>query len=132
MLNTLAVALGGALGASSRYAIQQFVHTLFGRAFPFGTLGVNVLGSFAVGLIATWLLASNDNNLAWRAFLVSGFFGAFTTFSAFSIETLNLAESGQWLFATANIFLNVSLCLMAAWVGCQMSRNIGLIAWSFQ
>jgi CrcB protein len=90
-----------------------------GTGFPWGTLLVNVTGSFAIGLLAA--LATADGRAVVvgdaRAFLVVGLLGGFTTFSAFSVETLRLAQAGEWGSAGANVAASVLLCLLAVWIG---------------
>lgn len=118
------IALGGALGALLRYAVSNGVHALIGRAFPYGTLTVNVLGSLLMGFFYILLIERVSNNLALRAMLIIGFLGAFTTFSTFSIETFNLLENGEAFKALTNILISVVLCLVAAWAGVVIGREI--------
>jgi CrcB protein len=119
MFNYLLVALGGALGSVARYGVSGMVARWFGESFPWGTLLVNVAGSFAIGLFATltgadgrWLVPP-----AGRTFFMAGICGGFTTFSSFSLQTLNLVRDGQWLFAGLNILGSVALCLLFVWLG---------------
>ena len=124
-MNTLFyIALGGAVGAVLRYAVSNGIHALVGRGFPYGTLTVNVLGSLIMGFLYIFLIERLSNNLALRASLMIGFLGAFTTFSTFSIETFNLLENGDAFKAVANILVNVTLCLLAAWVGVILGREL--------
>ena len=95
MNQVLAIAGGGAVGAVLRYWISSGVYALIGRGFPYGTLVVNVLGSLVMGFLYIWLLERMPGGVAMRAFLLIGLLGAFTTFSTFSVETLNLMEAGQ-------------------------------------
>lgn len=118
------IALGGALGAVLRYAVSNGVHMLAGRGFPYGTLTVNVLGSLLMGFLYILLIERLSNNLPLRATLIIGFLGAFTTFSTFSIETFNLLESGEAFKALINILISVVLCLLAAWIGVVIGREI--------
>lgn len=120
MLTYLAIALGGAIGACLRYASNELMLNVFGKAFPFGTLLVNILGSFALGLLYGMF---NSGFLAvspWRALLSIGLLGAFTTFSTFSLDTVLLLQHGDWLKAIANVLLNVLLCLTLAWFGLKL------------
>ena len=118
------IAAGGAVGAVLRYAVSNGVHALLGRNFPYGTLTVNVLGSLVMGFLYIFLIERLSNNLSLRASLMIGFLGAFTTFSTFSIETLNLLENGEAFKALTNILLSVALCLLAAWVGLILGREL--------
>ena len=113
------VALGGALGSVARHACSTAAARWLGAGFPYGTLFVNVAGSFAIGLLAA-LVASNGRpllSLDARAFVLVGVLGGFTTFSSFSLETLELARGGALAAAGANVALSVVLCLSAAWLG---------------
>lgn len=113
------VALGSAIGGILRYGCSGLAGRLVGAAFPWGTLVVNVSGCLLIGFVATML--SPDGRLLAapdaRAFVMIGVLGGFTTFSSFSLETLNLARDGEWLFAGANVALSVLLCLVAVWLG---------------
>jgi fluoride exporter len=120
----LSVALGGALGAVLRYGLVAWSMELFGRDFPYGTLLVNILGSFAIGVLYLWFQNRTADHEMLRAILIIGVLGGFTTFSAFSIETLNLALGGQLLRAMLNIVLNVTLCLVAALVGMKLFKTL--------
>ncbi len=123
MIPALAVAAGGAMGSLLRYWIGLGVHHLLGRGFPYGTLTVNVIGSFAIGVLYV-LLAERASTPELRALLITGFLGGFTTFSAFSIETLLLIEQGAALKVLANIVLSLILCLGAAWIGLTLGRQL--------
>ncbi len=124
MSQTLAIALGGALGALGRFWASNGVYALLGRDFPYGTLAVNLLGSLLMGLGYVWLLERSSLGPEWRALLLVGFLGAFTTFSTFSIETLNLIEGGEPLKALLNVLLSVGLCVFAAWGGVLLGRSL--------
>ncbi|MBV9127062.1 MAG: fluoride efflux transporter CrcB [Verrucomicrobia bacterium] len=113
------VTLGGGLGALARFVLSAWIARRFGETFPLGTLVINVSGSFLIGLVAT---AAGDGgryylSAAWRQFLMIGVFGGYTTFSSFSLQTLNLALDGEWLAASANAVLSLGLCLFAVWLG---------------
>jgi len=113
------VALGGALGSVARYAFSGVAVRWLGAGFPYGTLFVNVTGSFTIGLLAA-LVASDGRPLLGadaRAFLLVGVLGGFTTFSSFSLETLNLARSGALGPAILNVAGSVALCLAAVSLG---------------
>ncbi len=119
----LAIALGGAAGAVLRFAAVQASADLFGRAFPWGTLLVNVAGSLAIGALAAWFHERGENELL-RAALVVGLLGGFTTFSAFSLETVHLAMTGQGWRALANVAASVLLCVGAAGAGLKLMKFI--------
>jgi CrcB protein len=124
MVRVLAIAGGGALGALLRYWMSNATHALLGRGFPYGTLVVNVLGSFAVGFLFVLFLERMALSGEWRAGVLIGVLGAFTTFSTFSIETLNLLEDGAHLKASLNVVLSVVLCLAGAWFGLLLGRTL--------
>jgi CrcB protein len=113
------VAIGSALGGVGRFALSGLIAERIGEVFPWGTLFVNVSGSFAIGLIAT--LTGPDGRLlagtTARQFVMIGICGGYTTFSSFSLQTLSLARDGDWLRVSANIASSVALCLVAVWLG---------------
>jgi CrcB protein len=100
------------------------VQLAFGGSFPLGTLVVNVSGSLIMGLLYVLLFERLDVGAEWRAALLIGVLGAYTTFSTFSIETLNLLEAGEVLKAGLNVILSVSLCLLACWAGMVAGRAL--------
>ncbi|SMO54090.1 CrcB protein [Balnearium lithotrophicum] len=118
----LYVGLGGFFGALSRFFISGFAQKLAGTTFPVGTLTVNVLGSFLIGLLV--LLFENLIAPEWKAFFITGFLGALTTFSTFSYETTVLIQEGMWFTALINILLNVFLCLSATLLGMALFKFI--------
>ena len=120
----IAIAAGGALGAVFRFWASTGVYALLGRGFPYGTLVVNLVGSFLMGLLSVLLIERLSSAPEWRAAILVGFLGAFTTFSTFSMETLNLIEQGAHLRAGLNMFLSVVLCVSAAWVGLVLGRQL--------
>lgn len=124
MQQLLAIAGGGALGAVLRFGMSSNIHRFFGRDFPYGTLAVNVLGSFLMGLCFILMVERNVLSMEWRSIIIIGFLGAFTTFSTFSMETLALLESGELSRALLNILLSVTLCLAATWIGLIIGRQI--------
>jgi len=124
MTTILTIAAGGAGGALMRYWCSQGVHALLGRGFPYGTLTVNVFGSLLMGLLFVLLIERQFVSAEWRALLLIGVLGSFTTFSTFSIETLNLLEQGEALKAGLNILFSVSLCLIACWAGVILGRQL--------
>lgn len=114
------VALGGALGSIGRYWLNGLVSERF-ATFPAGTLTVNVVGSLAIGFLAALTLPEGRLSPESRAFAVQfvmvGVCGGFTTFSSFSLQTLNLLREREWLHAGGNVLLSVALCLVATWLG---------------
>ena len=120
------IALGSALGGVGRYWLSGVVARQFGESFPVGTLIVNVTGSAVIGFVAT--LTDPGGRLMMsvttRQFVMLGVLGGYTTFSSFSLQTLNLARDGEWLYASANVVLSVVLCLLAVWLGQIVARMI--------
>ncbi|MGB1879698.1 MAG: fluoride efflux transporter CrcB [Gammaproteobacteria bacterium] len=116
------VAAGGAIGAMLRFLISSTVAQLFGREFPYGTLLVNVLGSFLIGVTFVLLSERIADGSAWRTFLVVGVLGALTTFSTFSMETVHFLQVGLLERALTNVLANVVLCLLACWFGLLLMR----------
>ncbi|HEY6169979.1 MAG TPA: fluoride efflux transporter CrcB [Verrucomicrobiae bacterium] len=118
-MNYLFIAFGSALGGVLRYWLSGIVAHRFGEAFPLGTLVVNVTGSFLIGFI--FAISGTEGRMllppAARNFLMAGICGGYTTFSSFSLQTLNLARDGEWLYAGLNILGSVALCLVAVWLG---------------
>jgi CrcB protein len=112
----LFVAMGGAVGASMRYLIVQISTNLLGKGFPFGTLVVNVLGSFLLGILYSFMQQDNGENAGLRALIGIGLLGAFTTFSTFSLDTVLLIQHGEIMKASLNVFFNVTVCLISVWL----------------
>ena len=115
------IALGSALGEVTRYWLSGIVAERWGTVFPWNTLAVNITGSFVIGAIAALAGAEGRIHPNLRPFVVQflmvGLCGGYTTFSSFSLQTLNLLQEGQWLYAGANVGLSVVLCLSAVWLG---------------
>jgi CrcB protein len=120
----IAIASGGALGALLRFWLSSGVYKLLGHGFPYGTLAVNVLGSLAMGFLYVLLLERTVVSPELRGALLIGLLGAFTTFSTFSIETLNLLEQAELLKAGLNILVSVVACVLACWFGLVVGRQI--------
>lgn len=115
----LLIALGGAIGSVARFYCSGLIANHFGATFPWGTFAVNVSGSFVIVLFAG--LTGPDGRLLvgseGRQFFMAGVCGGFTTFSSFSLQTLNLANDGEWFQASVNAVLSLVCCLAAAWLG---------------
>jgi CrcB protein len=124
MLNYLWVMIGGALGTGARFWFSGFIGQRFGEFFPMGTLAVNISGSFVIGLFAAIADPQGPFLIApkFRQFFMIGICGGYTTFSSFSIQTLDLAQDGDWFKAALNSVPSVVGCLVAVWIG----RALGL------
>jgi len=126
------IMLGGALGTAARYWGSGFVARAFGETFPWGTLVVNVTGSLLIGFFAT--LTGPDGRMfvgtTARQFVMIGICGGYTTFSSFSLQTLNLMNDGEWLSAGGNILLSVALCLFAVWAGHMLASSLNALKWT--
>ena len=118
------IAIGGAFGAVFRYGASLGVYSLLGRGFPYGTLFVNVTGSLLMGLLSVLFLERYNIAPEWRAAILVGLLGSFTTFSTFSMETLALLEQGDISRASLNIVLSVVVCLLAVWAGVIIGRQL--------
>jgi CrcB protein len=120
------IMLGSALGGGARYGLSGFVANQFGATFPWGTILVNVSGSFVIGFFAT--LTGPDGRLlvgsTARQFVMTGICGGYTTFSSFSLQTLNLARDNEWYQAGFNVVLSVVMCLLAVWLGSALAASI--------
>ena len=122
-LGWFAIGLGGALGASARFAMSHQIYQWFGRDFAWGTLSVNVIGSFVMGIVAILLVEKFEVSIEWRAFVMVGFLGAFTTFSTFSFETMQYIQVGELNKAMLNIAVSLISCLVAVWIGLYAGRQ---------
>jgi len=118
------IACFGALGCLSRYYLSGWAYDLLGRRFPFGTLVVNLLGAFLIGLIMEFGLRSTALPVNLRLGLTIGFLGGLTTFSTFSYETLRLLEDGELMTATFNVLVSVVTGLTFTWLGIQVARSL--------
>ncbi len=123
MLKYLVVGIGGFIGANARFIVAQWAAQRWGPAFPYGTFIINITGCFILGLFATLMLrfAWNDN---WRLLIAIGFVGAYTTFSTFEYDTLQLAAQNQWSRALVNILGSVLLGFIAAYLGVAVARLV--------
>lgn len=126
------IAVGSAIGGIARFWCSGVVARMFGETFPWGTLLVNVSGSFIIGFVAT--LTAPDGRIfigsTPRLAVMAGFCGGFTTFSSFSIQTLNLLNDGEWLYAGGNIVGSVVLCLAAVWAGHILALSLNTMKWA--
>jgi CrcB protein len=124
MKRYLVVALGGCFGAVIRYWLSGLVSERTTGDFPWGTLVVNLAGSFFIGLFLTMALEIFSWGIEWRLFLATGVLGAFTTFSTFSYETLSLLREGMFLIALANVAAQLVGCLGAAYLGYALAKLV--------
>ena len=118
-MSYLWIFIGGGLGSAARLAVSEMVARRIGDGFPWGTLVVNLTGSLAIGFLAT-ITAPDNHWLAGsgaRHFIMLGLLGGYTTFSSFSLQTLELMRAGDWPRAGGNVVLSVTLCLAGAWLG---------------
>jgi CrcB protein len=126
MARLLIVCMGGFIGTGARYGLNGWIAVRYGETFPWGTLVVNVLGSFAVGIVyfacgpdSPWIVSATTRQL-----LIVGLLGGFTTFSSFSIQTLNLLKDGSLIAASANVVGSVALGLLAVFAGDALARAL--------
>jgi fluoride exporter len=120
----LVISIGAILGANTRWFISRFASRILGPVFPFGTLFINVTGSFIVGFFMIWTTERVLLDPRWRLLIVVGFCGAFTTFSSYAFETMSYFEQGQWLLLFTNFASNNLLCLGAALAGMALARAV--------
>ncbi len=118
------IALGGACGSISRYLLANWMHGLWAGKFPVGTLLVNVLGSFAIGIVYVVLVERQLIHAGWRDVLMVGFLGAFTTFSTFSLETVTLFEAGHSVLAASYMIGSAVICVLMAGLAIHLTRII--------
>ncbi len=121
MLAYLWVAIGGALGSVGRFWLSGLIANRYGETLPWGTLLVNIVGSFIIGFFGAVASAEGRLNSQSRIFatqfVMYGICGGYTTFSSFSLQTLKLVRDGEWLYAGGNVILSVALCMVAVWLG---------------
>ena len=132
MESYLWVAIGSALGGVARYWCSGVAARLFGETFPWGTVIVNIVGSFVIGFFAT--LTGPDGRLyassIVRQFVMFGICGGYTTFSSFSLQTLNLVNDGEWLRAGGNVVVSVVCCMVSVWIGHVLASGLGALKWT--
>jgi CrcB protein len=125
------IAIGSALGGIARYWCSGVAARLIGETFPWGTLIVNVVGSFIIGFFA--ILTGPEGRFmvpsVARQFVMIGLCGGYTTFSSFSLQTLNLATDREYLYAGLNVLLSVALCLLAVWLGSILAASLNTLKW---
>jgi len=125
------IAVGSALGGMARFWCSGLTARLVGETFPWGTMFVNVVGSFIIGFFAT--LTGPDGRIfadtLTRQFVMLGVCGGYTTFSSFSLQTLALLQDGEWWLAGANIALSLIACLIAVWAGYALAASINALKW---
>ena len=131
MMSYIWIAIGSAIGGAARYWCTGFAARLFGETFQWGTLLVNITGSLIIGFFAT--LTGPDGRIfvssTTRQFVMIGLCGGYTTFSSFSLQTLNLVQDSEWLQAGGNIVGSVVLCLFAVWLGHILAASINAMRW---
>jgi CrcB protein len=125
------IAIGSALGGMARYWCSGIAARLIGETFPWGTMIVNITGSFIIGFFAT--LTGPDGRVfadtLTRQFVMIGICGGYTTFSSFSLQTLALLQDGEGALASANVALSVIACLLAVWAGYALAASINALKW---
>jgi len=120
----LVISIGAILGANARWIVSRYAAKILSPVFPYGTLLINISGSFIVGFFMIWATERVLVDPRWRLLIVVGFCGAFTTFSSFAFETMAYLEQGQWALLSANFLANNILCLGAALAGMAMARAL--------
>jgi CrcB protein len=120
----LAISVAAIVGANLRYLISRLAVKEFGPVFPYGTLVINILGSFIVGFFVIWSTERVLVDPRWRLLVAVGFCGSFTTFSSYAFESMSFFEHGQWTLMLANIFGNNLLCLGGALAGMALARAL--------
>ncbi len=124
MKDFLAISVAAIVGANLRYLVSRFAAKEFGSIFPYGTLVINIVGSFIVGFFVIWTTERALVDPRWRLLVVVGFCGSFTTFSSYAFETMAYFEQGQWALMLTNIFANNVLCLGGALAGMAVARAV--------
>ncbi len=124
------VGLGSVFGGMARYWVSGFVAEKWGQKFPWGTIIINITGSFLIGGLYAMTLPEgrlNTSRIVVGQLLIYGLCGGYTTFSSFSLQTLTLARDGQWLWAFANVMISVAACLIAVWLGFMLGDMLNRI-----
>ncbi len=124
MKDFLAISVAAIAGANLRYLVSRLAAREFGSVFPYGTLAINIVGSFIVGFFVIWTTERVLLDPRWRLLVVIGFCGSFTTFSSYAFETMAFFEQGQWGLMLANLFSNNLLCLGGALAGMALARAL--------
>lgn len=124
MKDFLAISVAAIVGANLRYWLSRFAARQFGLVFPYGTLAINIVGSFIAGFFIIWTTERVLVDPRWRLLVVIGFCGSFTTFSSYAFETMSYLEQGQWGLILVNIFSNNLLCLGGALAGMALARAL--------
>jgi len=124
VINLIFIAVAGGIGAVSRYGVDAAASAMFGRHFPYGTLIANIVGCFLMGLIMHWSMSIDNLPRHVHLMLTTGFLGAFTTFSTFGYQTIQLVENGNYAAAGLNVLLSVAVGLLAAWGGLSLGRTL--------
>jgi fluoride exporter len=122
MLDVLVICLGAVVGANARYFISRYAAQILGPVFPYGTLFINIVGSFIVGFFVVWTSERVLADPRWRLLVVVGFCGSLTTFSSYAYESMSFFERGQWLLMASNVVGNNLLCLAGALGGMAIAR----------
>lgn len=122
MMNVLAVGCGGFIGTVARYLLSMFINRYNTSGFPISTLIINIIGSLLIGLLTQLLINLYPNNKRIQLFLTTGILGGFTTFSTFSLETINLYQNGNTIFAIANVVLSIVFCLTGVVLGKMLAK----------
>jgi CrcB protein len=120
----LAIALGGAVGAMARFGVSTWAHEHFDHRYPIGTLLVNVVGSFFMGIFYVLIIERGLLPAEWRPLIMTGFLGAFTTFSTYSLDALSLWQAGNVGLALGYILMSVVSCLLAVWLAVTLAQRL--------
>ena len=124
LANYLWIALGAVVGASARYFLSTLIARNFSSAFPYGTLLINITGSFILGLFLVWSTERAIADPRWRLLIAIGFCGSYTTFSSYAFESFSLFEQGHYLLFASNVLANNILCLAGVLAGAMIARSL--------